>query len=47
MQVCGGYSYSRECPMRRVWRDARVFRIFGGTSAIGYEVIKRRLLDDG
>ena len=46
MQVFGGYGYSREYPAQRFWRDARVFRIFEGTSEIQHEVIARRLLDD-
>jgi len=45
MQVFGGYGYSREYPVQRFWRDARVFRIFEGTSEIQYEVIARRLLE--
>lgn len=44
LQVFGGYGYSREFPAQRYWRDARVFRIFEGTSEIQYEVIARRLL---
>ena len=52
MQIFGGYGYSREYPAQRFWRDARVFRIFEGTSEIQYEVIAKRLLgrqmsDDG
>ena len=47
LQVFGGYGYSREFPAQRYWRDARVFRIFEGTSEIQYEVIARRLLDEG
>jgi len=46
LQVFGGYGYSREYPVQRYWRDARVFRIFEGTSEIQYEVIAKRLLDD-
>ncbi len=46
MQVFGGYGYSREYPAQRYWRDARVFRIFEGTSEIQHEVIARRLLED-
>ncbi|HLV60538.1 MAG TPA: acyl-CoA dehydrogenase family protein [Fredinandcohnia sp.] len=46
LQVFGGYGYSREYPAQRYWRDARVFRIFEGTSEIQYEVIARRILDD-
>jgi (2S)-methylsuccinyl-CoA dehydrogenase len=46
LQVFGGYGYSREFPVQRFWRDARVFRIFEGTSEIQYEVIAKRLLDE-
>jgi (2S)-methylsuccinyl-CoA dehydrogenase len=46
LQVFGGYGYSREYPVQRYWRDARVFRIFEGTSEIQYEVIAKRLLDN-
>ena len=45
LQVFGGYGYSREYPAQRFWRDARVFRIFEGTSEIQYEVIAKRLLE--
>jgi len=45
LQVFGGYGYSREYPVQRFWRDARVFRLFEGTSEIQYEVIARRLLE--
>jgi (2S)-methylsuccinyl-CoA dehydrogenase len=44
LQVFGGYGYSREYPVQRYWRDARVFKIFEGTSEIQYEVIAKRLL---
>jgi alkylation response protein AidB-like acyl-CoA dehydrogenase len=44
LQVFGGYGYSREYPAQRFWRDARVFRVFEGTSEIQYEVIAKRLL---
>ncbi|HLU66148.1 MAG TPA: acyl-CoA dehydrogenase family protein, partial [Kofleriaceae bacterium] len=47
LQVFGGYGYSREYPVQRFWRDARVFRIFEGTSEIQYEVIAKRLLEGG
>ncbi|MBI2903019.1 MAG: acyl-CoA dehydrogenase family protein [Candidatus Methylomirabilis oxyfera] len=45
MQVFGGYGYSQEFPVQRYWRDARVFRIFEGTSEIQREVIAKRLLE--
>jgi (2S)-methylsuccinyl-CoA dehydrogenase len=44
MQIFGGYGYSREYPVQRYWRDARVFKIFEGTTEIQYEVIAKRLL---
>jgi alkylation response protein AidB-like acyl-CoA dehydrogenase len=47
LQVFGGYGYSREYPAQRFWRDARVFRIFEGTSEIQYEVIGKRLMEGG
>ena len=47
LQVFGGYGYSREYPAQRFWRDARVFRIFEGTSEIQYEVIAKRLISEG
>lgn len=45
LQIFGGYGYSREFPAQRFWRDARVFRIFEGTSEIQYDVIAKRLLE--
>src|SRR5574341_53220 len=45
MQIHGGYGYSLEYPVQRYWRDARVFRIFEGTSEIQREVIARRILE--
>ncbi len=45
LQIFGGYGYSREFPVQRYWRDARVFKIFEGTVEIQYEVIAKRLLE--
>jgi len=45
MQVHGGYGYSLEYPVQRYWRDARVFRIFEGTSEIQRDVIAKRILE--
>ena len=39
----GGAGYMNEYPIARLWRDARVQRIYGGTSEIMKEVIGRSL----
>ena len=44
MQILGGYGYSKEFPVERFWRDARVISIFEGTSEIQHEVIAKSLL---
>lgn len=43
IQVHGGYGYSRDYPVERYWRDARVTRIYEGTSEIQRVVISRQL----
>jgi alkylation response protein AidB-like acyl-CoA dehydrogenase len=45
VQVHGGYGYSKEYAIQRYWRDARLFRIFEGTSEIQREVIGKRLVE--
>jgi alkylation response protein AidB-like acyl-CoA dehydrogenase len=44
VQLHGGYGYSREYPIERMYRDARVTRIYEGTSEIQRIVIARELL---
>jgi acyl-CoA dehydrogenase len=44
LQLFGGYGYMTEYPISRYWTDARVQRIYGGTSEIMKEVIARSLL---
>ncbi len=46
IQVHGGYGYSREYPVERIYRDARLMTIGEGTSEIQRLVIARRLLKD-
>jgi alkylation response protein AidB-like acyl-CoA dehydrogenase len=41
LQVFGAYGYSMEFPVQRAWRDARLFRIGGGTDEIMREIIAR------
>ncbi|MFT4149003.1 MAG: acyl-CoA dehydrogenase family protein [Paracoccaceae bacterium] len=43
IQTFGGYGYSRECPVERIWRDVRVTQIYEGTSDIQRIVIARSL----
>lgn len=43
LQLHGGYGYTREYDIGRAWTDARVLRIYGGSSEIMREIISRRL----
>jgi acyl-CoA dehydrogenase len=43
LQLHGGYGYMWEYPIARAWADARVQRIYGGTSEIMKEIIARSL----
>lgn len=43
LQLHGGAGYMNEYPIARLWRDARVMRIYGGTSEIMKELIGRTL----
>lgn len=44
IQIHGGYGYSREYPVERIYRDARLMTIGEGTSEIQHLVIARQLL---
>lgn len=44
LQLFGGYGYTTEYPISRAFVDARVQRIYGGTSEVMKEVIARSLL---
>jgi alkylation response protein AidB-like acyl-CoA dehydrogenase len=45
VQVHGGYGYSREYTVERLYRDARVTTIYEGSSEVQKMVIARHLLD--
>lgn len=44
VQIFGGYGYIAEYPVERLYRDARLFRIFEGTSQIQQLVIAREMI---
>ncbi len=44
VQLHGGYGYMWEYPIARMWADARVQRIYGGTNEIMKTIIARSLL---
>ena len=41
--VHGGYGYVNEYEIARLWRDARVQRLYGGTTEIMKEIVGRGL----
>jgi alkylation response protein AidB-like acyl-CoA dehydrogenase len=43
LQIHGGYGYTKEFPIERLYRDARVKSIAGGTTEIMKEIIAKRL----
>lgn len=46
MQILGGYGYTRDYPIERYTRDARVTTIYEGTSEIQRLIIARSILND-
>ena len=46
IQIHGGYGYSREYPLERIYRDVRLMTIGEGTSQIQRIVIARELLGE-
>ncbi len=47
LQLFGGYGYTTEYPISRAFMDARVQRIYGGTSEVMKEIIARSVLGKG
>ena len=47
VQIFGGAGYCKDQPIERIYRDARIFRIYDGTSEIHRGVIARGLLSQG
>jgi alkylation response protein AidB-like acyl-CoA dehydrogenase len=44
MQILGGYGYTRDYPIERLARDARITTIYEGTSEIQRLIISREIL---
>jgi len=47
VQVFGGYGYTRDYPVERYMREAKLFEIVEGTSEIQRQVIASHLLREG
>jgi acyl-CoA dehydrogenase len=47
VQVFGGMGYCAEMPIERLYRDARIYRIFDGTSEIHRTVVAKSALKHG
>ncbi|MGE5596850.1 MAG: acyl-CoA dehydrogenase family protein [Hyphomicrobiales bacterium] len=45
LQIHGGYGYTTDLPIERYWRDARLTKIFEGTSEIQLRIISDRLME--
>ncbi len=46
LQIHGGYGYTTDLPVERYWRDARLTKIFEGTSEIQLRIISDRIIGD-
>jgi alkylation response protein AidB-like acyl-CoA dehydrogenase len=44
LQIHGGMGFSRELPLERYYRDARILRIFEGTSEIQKMIIGKKTI---
>jgi alkylation response protein AidB-like acyl-CoA dehydrogenase len=44
LQIHGGYGFTRELPLERYVRDARILRIYEGSSEIQRNIIARIVL---
>jgi len=44
VQIFGGYGYTREFPVERYMRDAKIMQIYEGTNQIQRMIIAKELL---
>jgi acyl-CoA dehydrogenase len=47
IQVFGGYGFSKDLPLERIYRDCRVTRIYDGTSEIHRMLVARSVIKNG
>lgn len=47
LQLFGGYGYMEEFPIARLWRDARVQRIYGGANELMKEIVGKSVVASG
>ncbi|HET6529540.1 MAG TPA: acyl-CoA dehydrogenase family protein [Actinoplanes sp.] len=47
VQLLGGYGYTRDYPVERMMRDAKITQIYEGTNQVQRIVMARQLLSDG
>ena len=46
VQLYGGYGYTKDYPVEKLYRDAKIGQIYEGTSNIQLQTIAKQLLDD-
>ena len=46
LQIHGGYGFTKEYPIERMYRDVRVFTLYEGTSEIQRIVISNHIIKD-
>jgi alkylation response protein AidB-like acyl-CoA dehydrogenase len=44
LQMFGGYGYMEEYPIARMWRDARIQRIYGGSNEVMKDLVGRAVV---
>jgi acyl-CoA dehydrogenase len=47
LQLFGGYGYMDEYPISRLWRDARIQRIYGGANEVMKDIVGKAVVANG